>query len=251
MTRLNELLCSLTTVLIRYHDCQTSDAQKIISIKNVEHVLIKQYRKKATELLAKNNFKETLKFINEETTNGYHERSHLVQYLLDQIVFLKAFQDRTQSCNTDDLAAYKKAISHLFIDLNQLTYTPKGEQYHVKKCSLTNDIATVTLNGLTRDGILTSNYLCTSGSLIKAEILDRFNISREDSDEPYSIAEQLCDEHQNILLVPELREQVNVLRQKKGNHLLFSGIHAGLFAYRTNQKTLAISDEETVVDGPR
>lgn len=205
MTKLDELLYSLTSVLVRYHDSQ-SGVKKLI-IETDPHLLRKKSRACAIAILLNKeiDFKTRMGELIKECTNGYPARSPFLFYILHEITFLNSLHDKTQSFSSSQLEDYKNQLTQLLIDLKQLLTTTKGTTYNVK---YSETGAVIALSGLTNDSYL-GNSLCNSGLLIKEEILDTFNISASHSNEEIKvIAEGLCSEHQNTLLIPELQNQL-------------------------------------------
>ncbi|HEO1343828.1 TPA: hypothetical protein VAH47_002058, partial [Legionella pneumophila] len=119
------------------------------------------------------------------------------------------------------LEEYKKQITQLLIDLKQLMITPKSKTYEVKYTSATeNSETSISLSGVKNDGYVGGEF-CNSGNLIKEEVLEALNIhinskntAECSSDEEIkALAESLCLEHQNALLVPELLEKARILTE--------------------------------------
>ncbi|HBD9357381.1 TPA: hypothetical protein KLD48_002729, partial [Legionella pneumophila] len=93
-----------------------------------------------------------------------------------------------------------------------------------------NSETSISLSGVKNDGYVGGEF-CNSGNLIKEEVLEALNIhinskntAECSSDEEIkALAESLCLEHQNALLVPELLEKARILTessQEQENELL-------------------------------
>jgi hypothetical protein len=100
--------------------------------------------------------------------------------------------------------------------------TPKSKTYEVKYTSATESSETsISLSGVKNDGYVGGEF-CNSGNLIKEEVLEALNIhinskntAECSSDEEIKVlAESLCLEHQNALLVPELLEKAQILSER-------------------------------------
>lgn len=219
MTRLEDLLYSLTTVLVRYHDSQSS-VKKLIAEKDV-HELRKKSRNCAINIIQdkETDFKIRLEELIKECTDGYPGRKPFLHFLLHEINFLKSLLDKKQSFNPEELKEYKNQISQLLVDFKTLLLTPKSKTCEVKHSkSGAYAKATIALSGLKNDSYYGSD-LCNSGGLLKEEALDMLNIAISYSDEEIRvIAEQLCLEHQNALKVPELEAQTECLLKATEEH---------------------------------
>ncbi len=223
MTKLEDLLYSLTTVLIRYHDCQTGI--KPLILENDVTLLRSKSRTYAINILQDKDYISRLEDLIKTCTKGYPARTPFLFYLLNEIKFLKTLQDRKNSFEPDKLEEYKNQLSQLFVDLKRLLNTLKDETYEVKYSRLNaeseNSKVTIALSGLTQNAYF-GKKPCRSGDLIKEEVLDTLNISstysqKEIDSRNYSdseikiIANSICIEHQNALLVPELQAKFAVL----------------------------------------
>lgn len=221
MTRLEELLYALTSVIIRYHDSQPKVLNKLVVEKNPT-LLGKKVLAYAKEIIHDENegFKAKLEEIIQDcTSKGYTERNPFLRFILNEIVFLKSMQDRKKSFDPSQLEEYKKQIAQILLDLKQLMITPKSKTYGVTYTKTTEDYEpNISLSGLKNDGYYGGEF-CNSGNLINEEVLQTFNIHINSNDvsecssddELKEIASSLCLEHQNRLRVPELSELVHEL----------------------------------------
>jgi hypothetical protein len=214
MTRLQDLLHSITAVIIRYHDAHASE--KLI-VESEATLLTKKARELSPNLLRRVDFEDYLKTLIKACTEGYEKRKPLLHYLIHQITFIKTMQERKESFKEEELIQYKQQIAQMLIDFKQLLLTNKSSFYKVSHSKLGNDtVPAITISGVKNDGYFGNTY-CFSGDLIK-ELLERFHFTNETSiDELRSFADDICLEHQNSLLVPELAQA-----QKKQEELLQS-----------------------------
>lgn len=221
MTRLEELLYALTSVIIRYHDSQPKVLNKLVVEKN-PILLGKKVLAYAKEIIHDENegFKARLEEIIQDcTSKGYTERNPFLRFILNEIVFLKSMQDRKKSFDPSQLEEYKKQTAQILLDLKQLMITPKSKTCRVTYTTTSEDSEpNISLSGLKNDGYYGGEF-CNSGNLINEEVLLTFNIHINSNDvsecssdeELKEIASDLCLEHQNRLLVPELSELVHEL----------------------------------------
>lgn len=219
MTKLEDLYYSLTTVLVRYHDSQAG-VTKLIN-ESDPHLLRKKSRSCAIAILQNKDvhYKIRMDELIKECTKGYPGRTPFLYFLLHQITFLKALQDRNKSFEPIQLEEYINQLTQFLIDLRKLLNTTKSKTYVVKYSRLSienepNAEVTIALSGLINDYYPYS--LCNSGFLLKEEVLETLNIALNYSDSEIKvIAESLCIEHQNALLVPEL--QAKLMESKELN----------------------------------
>ncbi|KGP64162.1 hypothetical protein EP47_10170 [Legionella norrlandica] len=229
MTKLEELLYTLASVIIRYHDSQPKVLNKLITENNPISL-----RRKAI-ILSKEiiqdqdvEFKARLEDLIKKCTKGYSDRSPFLHFILHEISFLKSMQDRKKSFEPSQLEEYKKQIAQLLIDLKLLMITPKSKTHGVTYTKASEDYETIiSLSGLKNDGYVGGEF-CNSGNLIKEEVLEALNIhinskvpeECSSDEEIKEIASSLCMEHQNSLVVPEFLEanqrliQINQQQQK-------------------------------------
>lgn len=214
MSRLTELLNSLVTVIIRYHDSQ-SKITKLIEDPDYQQLRNKS-REFAKNVLTSNDYKfdEKLEEIIKNCTDEYEGRRPFLFFLLHEIKFLKSMQERTISFNSIQLEDYKKQVCLLLIDFKSLLTTTKHNKYTVKLSMLSSEEehsekeTTITLLGLTNDSYWKNHY-CNSGVILKEEVLGQSHNTALQSDQELQImAESICDEHQNALLVQELEQKV-------------------------------------------
>lgn len=232
MTRLEELLYTLTSVIIRYHDSQPKVLNKLI-VESNPILLRRKALALAKEIIQDKDVecKGRLEELIQNCTKGYPDRKPFLYFILNEVLFLKSMLDRKSSFEPSKLEEYKKQIAQLLIDLKQLMITPKSKTYEVKYTSATeNSETSISLSGVKNDGYVGGEF-CNSGNLIKEEVLEALNIhinskntAECSSDEEIkALAESLCLEHQNALLVPELLEKTRILTessQEQENELL-------------------------------
>ncbi|MFO2970767.1 Dot/Icm T4SS effector RavI [Legionella pneumophila serogroup 10] len=222
MTRLEELLYTLTSIIIRYHDSQPKVLNKLI-VESNPILLRRKALALAKEIIQDKDVecKGRLEELIQNCTKGYPDRKPFLHFILNEVLFLKSMLDRKNSFEPSKLEEYKKQITQLLIDLKQLMITPKSKTYEVKYTSATESSETsISLSGVKNDGYVGGEF-CNSGNLIKEEVLEALNIhinskntAECSSDEEIkALAESLCLEHQNALLVPELLEKAQILSE--------------------------------------
>ncbi len=208
---IEDLLISLTTYILRYHDSQPNN-KSLIPLESNPELLREKFRAYALKTLENTEVKynEYLTGLIKEGEKDYTGRLPLLFYILNEIKVIKSIVDRTASFSPTELEGYKKQMTQMLIDLRQLVITIKGATYNVKYSSIIQDgkenrEKSISLSGTASYSYLTGHSLCTSGSLLTEEVLKRFNITTTSSDKHIqNIAEELCQAKQNALLVPEL-----------------------------------------------
>lgn len=212
MTKLEELLYSLAAVIVRYHDIQPN-VKKFVTDPDIE--LIKKKAFICAKEIIQNQetpFKSQLTGLIKHCADG--GRKPFLFYIVHQVASLKALRDKTSSFDPEKLAEFKNQIYQLFIDFKRLLDTPKHKTCKVIYSKTEDSEETsIALSGLKNDGYL-GGELCNSGEFLSEGVLKRFNLNVYSStDEIREIAEQICMEHQNALLVPELLLQ-NIAQKK-------------------------------------
>ncbi|MBI2785787.1 MAG: hypothetical protein HYX60_05550 [Legionella longbeachae] len=215
MTKLEELIYSLATALVRYHDSQP----KVSKLVNTSEptLLRKKAREYAIGIIQSKEimFDQRLNALIENCTKGYLDRKEFLTYLLDEIIFLKKQLERKKPFNSEELIEYQKQVVQLFIDFKQLLNTSKDKKYKVIYSSLNYENKTYNdLSGLINNAWV-GNIYCNSGTILIEEVLHRFHLSTTDSNEEIKeIAFSLCIEHQNALLISEHRDYKNELENQ-------------------------------------
>lgn len=203
MIRLEELLYSLTTVIIRYHD---SLALPLIRASNKTEMHLKS-RELATAIIndRDQDFKLKLNELIQNCTKGYPGRRPFLSFMLNEIVLIHSFLNKKNSFSPEEFIEYKAQIFRLLMDFKGLLTTIKGKTYSVTQHKTEiNPEGVIDLYGCINDGY-TGNEFCNSGIFLKEEILEILNIKISFVEEKYrEFAERICTEHQNALLVPEL-----------------------------------------------
>jgi hypothetical protein len=208
MIRLEDLLRSLVTTVIRYPDNNMSR---------------QAYQERAETLLLKltdeyKNLEDRISTLPDKT------RSPLFQYFIHEIKFLKEMLDRKNSFNTNELLHYKQQITQMLMTFKNLLLKTKTESLDVKYSIVYSDSASSSSPSVTLLGTMavpnaitgTFQYLtgaantslCNSGTLLKEELLD-LNIKASSSEqELQQLAHRLCQDLQDRLLLPELKAQI-------------------------------------------
>lgn len=229
MTRLEDLIYSLATVIICYHDSQGFNP--LVREATLEEQLRKSREKAKQLILAKSpTFDKSLEALIEECTQSYPLRKPLLFYIAEQIKFLKSLQNRDKSFSSETLVGYKGEITRMLIDFRNLLVTVKSKTYDVKYCAITPENGEtppnkiISLSGLKNDAMFGA-LLCRSGDLLKDEVLKKFNIIvdvtkdsavKEPTPEILEQSDIFCNEHQNALLVPELLLKNTLLQEQIG-----------------------------------
>jgi hypothetical protein len=208
MTRFEELLYNLTAVIIRYHDKQSS---KPLIVESDKGELRKKVHASAVDIIksTKTDFKTRLdELIKTSTDDSSSTRRHFLKYILHEIIFLKAQLDRKSSYEPEQLDELKKQISQLFVDFKKLMTTLKSTTCTVHHSEVgPKEAPAIALSGLINTGY-TGGELCNSGIYLNEEVLTPFSIYTNSSQkEINAVAEQICTELQNALLVPELKQK--------------------------------------------
>ncbi|RUR17270.1 hypothetical protein ELY21_11155 [Legionella sp. km535] len=206
MIRLEELLYSLTTVIIRYHD--NLMGKKLIDAKDIPDARLKS-RALAIKIIQNQDdplyFSTRLKEIITTCTTGYPDRRPFLSYILNEIVLIKSFLSKSEAFSEEEFADYKNQIFKLLIDIKGLLSTKKSGSYEVTQHQ--TDIAPggkIALSGCINERYV-GDYFCNSGIFLREEVLETLNISYAFPNELYDeFAYRICSEHQNALLVPEL-----------------------------------------------
>lgn len=210
MTRLLDLLHSLTAVIIRYHDAQTEKKMVYLVSELGKHSF-----DLSLKLLNKEDYQANLNQLIAQCTKTYKERKSFLDYMTHEITFIKSMLDRKSSCTELELTQLKQQITQMLLDFKQLLTTSKGEFYKVTYSKLTSEApTTISIAGLKKNSyfLFPSSTLCLSGDLVKL-VLARLNLSPESSEQEIKeTAENMCQELQNSLLVPELVTCQNELR---------------------------------------
>lgn len=218
MTRLNELLSSLAAVIVRYHDRQPK-VKKLVVATDAE--LLREKSFSCAQLIIQNkdaHFRLN-ELIKQCADSG---RSPFLDYILHEIISLKALLNQSSPLEPNQLEEYKNQITQLFINLKLLLKTPKHKACRINP-SKTEDAkeTAIALCGLKNDAFVGGD-LCNSGEILSDELFRRFDVNTATSNERIKdIAEQICVEHQNALSVPELQAQnavskkINLEQQQK------------------------------------
>ncbi|KTD45178.1 hypothetical protein [Legionella quateirensis] len=219
MIRLEELLYSLTTVIIRYHD--NLMGKKLITAKDIPEARLKSRELAIAIIQNKDNdldFSTRLKNIIVNCTAGYADRQPFLYYILNEAVLINSYLNRKTSFTSEEFTEYKGQILKLLIDIKGLLCTKKSGRYEVTQhqtdMSPKGDIA---LSGCINERYV-GDYFCNSGIFLNQEVLETLNISHGFSEERFEeFANRICMEHQNALLVPEQQAKILGLEEENSN----------------------------------
>lgn len=201
MTRLEELIYALATVIVRYHDSQDNIEVKDKLVASTGPTLRKKKsHERAIEIIQdkKTNFALFLEGRINACTGGYQARKEFLSFLLTEISYLKEQYDRKIPFEQKELQRLQEHLTQLFIDFRQLLSIYKNTKYTV---TLTNSKGSKTqdLNGLLNDRYVGGKY-CNSGQLLIDEVLFVLHMTTDDSnDELKEIAANICLEQQIYL----------------------------------------------------
>lgn len=230
---LNDLITSLATILIRYHDSQKIN----VCIKETELTAVKKAsREYAMKLLQSEDFDQEFARLNVECTEKYADfrRIDLLTFIKDEIKILKEVSMRTTPFSEDDESnsefnEYKNKITMLLTDFKGLLGTKKENVYEARIKKLNDPIMTkLGLHGMIDSvGVmnmfgmmkLKSSPFCNSGDLTKEELLDRFNLTElSTSSEIRIVAEHICEGHQHALMAARHKELQTAIQELKEQH---------------------------------
>lgn len=222
MIRLEQLIQSFISVIIRFHDLQ--NVQKPIITANDDASFQDKSREYARDLSRnpskRANIKEILTNIIKEGTAGYPLRSPLFNYYLHEINFLFSIINRTTPLSPQELASQNDQLFRLFKDLILLLNTPKKSSVRVKFSDIAEDIETcknplISVNGLQYTTFLYSTARCRTGITLVEEVFTRLDIPLNVSEERLrQIVSEFSQEHENELLVKVLSAQNQSLTQQ-------------------------------------
>lgn len=214
MAKLKDLIVSLTTTLIRYHDCQKVN----VCVKESDPTAaLTAWREYAVSLLDKPAYESELTRLNIESTGKHRaDRLPLLNFIKDEIVSLKNIMDRKLPFSAVELERFKLKVTCLLIDLQKLLNTNKTEIHSVQITNINDPVATtIPLPGLFDRGFVSST-LCTSGTIIKEEILEQFNIKLSTADTDIcKIAEELFQTYQDAVLRTELEQARSTIAEMR------------------------------------
>ena len=241
-TRLEDLLHSLTTILVRFHDAQPKIKVKLITDSDPLS-LPKKSRQEAIRILEDSvtPFDIRLKEIISICNKVYPERTSFLNFMLNQITYLKTMNDRKNSFNPTELEEYKKQVAQMLLDFRQLLLTIKDKTHDVKYSRIKTEIDStpempISLSGLVNNAYV-GNHFCNSGILLNTEVLERLHLhvplsapsSTEESNaiaEINLLADRICTAHQNTLLVPELIAEKSRLEELANSQKLTIESHS-------------------------
>ncbi|MBL7479836.1 hypothetical protein [Legionella bononiensis] len=219
MIRLEELLYSLTTVIIRYHD--NLMGKKLITAKDIPEARLKSRELAIAIIQNKDNgldFSKKLENIIVNCTVGYADRQPFLYYILNEAVLINSFLNRKTSFTAEEFTEYKAQIYKLLIDIKGLLSTKKSGRYEVTRHQ--SDIGPkgdIALSGCINERYV-GDYFCNSGIFLNQEVLETLNISYGFSEERFEeFADRICMEHQNALLVPEQQAKIVMLEEENSN----------------------------------
>lgn len=215
MTRLEELIYSLATVIVRYHDAQRVP-RKLVD-ENDPTVLKEKSRESAKKIIQNTevNFDIRLKELIVACTADYADRKPFLSFLLHEITFLKAQLDRKVPYSPEELGLYRQQIIQLLLDFQQLLKVSKDKVFKVTHSSFTDEPLRIELNGLMNNSWFENSY-CNSGLLIMDEVLDKCRLSIKSSPEAIkNYAYDLCEEHEKTLPNKENLRLKEELQQKE------------------------------------
>jgi hypothetical protein len=245
MTRLEDLLYSLTSIIVQYHDSQSS-VTKLVEASD-KSTLQKKSRELAIDFIedriklkgfVKGNVNANLEKLIKDCTNGYPDRRPFLYFILHEINFIKSIRDYKAPIDAMRLEKYKLQISQMLINFKCLLTTPKSKMVQIKRSKIDDETdAVVSLSGLKSDAYLYGGEYCNSGSLVKEDVLDRLNILVSNtSEEILQVASKICAEYQNTLLVPYLQAENRRLMEEAEKAKSESSLSSG--SLKEREKTI-------------
>ncbi len=199
MTRLEELIYGLATVIVRYHDSQDNIATKDKLVTAFDLTTLKERSyERAVEIIQKSDFVPYLEGKIIACTKGYPARKEFLAFILNEICFLKEQLDRKTPFPPKELQAFQEQLTQLLIDFRQLLNIKKGVTHSVTENS-SKGATTKELLGLLNDRYIGGKY-CNSGQLLIDEVLSLVHMTTDNSDiKLKNIAANICKEQQNFL----------------------------------------------------
>ncbi|CAM2788105.1 Uncharacterised protein [Legionella steigerwaltii] len=198
MTRLEELIYSLATVIVRYHDSQDIKEKLVVAVE--PSVLRKKSHDRAIEIIqdTKTDYFPFLEGKIAACTKGYHVREQYLLFILNEIRFLKEQLDRKTPFEPKELQTFQEQLTQLFIDFRQLLNLKNGMMHPATENS-SKGSKLKELSGLLNTRYVGGKY-CNSGQLLIDEVLFVLHMTTEDSNsELKEIAGNICIEHQTQL----------------------------------------------------
>ncbi|KTD42026.1 DUF874 family protein [Legionella parisiensis] len=201
MTRLEELVYALATVIVRYHDIQDNIATKDKFVTALDPTMRKKKsHDRAVEIIqdTKTDFAPYLEGKINACTGGYQARKEFLSFILSAICYLKEQNERKIPFEPKELQAFHEQLTQLFIDFRQLLNVYKGSKYPVTLIN-SKSAKTQEFNGLLNDRLVGGKY-CNSGLLLIDEVFFVLHMTTEDSNvELKEIATNICLEQQTLL----------------------------------------------------
>lgn len=211
MTRLEELIISLATVIVRYHDYYNA-ATACITKKGATE---KNYFDYSQKILENNELQSKLTELISKCPKN--DRGPFLDFIKDELLVLKELLNKDNPFTTEEFELYQKQMTQLVVDFIKLLNTNKGTTYDVQ-CN--KPVVKISLGGLHDVGFgLLASSPCKSGQLLTEEILTRFNFST--AEEATEWAKEQCNEHQNKLLAASSQTLVtrNTVLEKENKSL--------------------------------
>ncbi|KTD57938.1 hypothetical protein [Legionella shakespearei] len=222
MTKLEELLYSLTNIIVSYHDSQNG----VTKIVPYDKDSIEQRRKLSVCVLniidnKEKDFNAHLKDLIEECTVkiGYPNRKPFLHFILNEITVLKSLIDKKEAVTIGELDQYEDQLKQLLTVFKTLLKTGKSTTCEVKYSQSHEPIS---LSGLKKDSYLSyGSPWCNSGDLLQKEVLEALDITvgkkdkADTTDEEIKIiAAQLCANYKKELRSSQLEAENAVLRKE-------------------------------------
>lgn len=165
---LSDLIQSLGEILVGYLDyvIKNKDASPF----------------KASTLLKQPNYQAQLMELIARLPDKNINRKVLLTFLLDEIVYLRELEGRSEPLNEAEERLFRQKLIQLITDLCAVCHADKKNDIPVKVIRLEQDAPSNELKifGCTKKGYLTNGYLttyCTSGSLIENFVQKKFGLN--------------------------------------------------------------------------
>lgn len=140
MTKLEELINALATLIVRYHDSQSGVKKPVTETTDILQIR-RQSRAYAANLILTNqaNSTEQLSGLISACTNKYSGRNHFLHFINHEINFLKSLKNLKEPLSETLFEECKIQISQLFLDFQKLLNTTKSNSCSVTYSKFSTD----------------------------------------------------------------------------------------------------------------
>lgn len=218
---LENLTVSLVTVLIRYHDLQSTKAL-VLEANPEQHK--RKLRELASHFLEETDLESRFTTLIGQCTIQYRERFELLNIIKNEIIDLRHLSKRDTPFSPEEFKDYNRKITQFFNDLHYLFKKRKDEAYEVEINRLGQRSTKIPLYGFRNIGLSSySTPVCASGVIIQGEVMALLHLTSESPAELIKeMTEKLCLEHQIELLTSHIQRQtvtIGALKETQKVHL--------------------------------